>query len=102
MEKLYYTISEVAAMFALAPSTLRFWEKEVRQLQPTTRRTHRYYTQADIDIIRRCLFLRDQNVPVKDWSKRLSMDTRVLDKQQAALDALRSIREDLIVLKNLI
>ncbi len=102
MDKLYFSIAEVASMFSVAPSTLRFWEKEVQQLHPTTRRTHRYYTQADIDIIRRCLFLRDQNVPVKEWSKRLSMDTRGLDKQQAALDALRAIRADLVTLKNLI
>ena len=32
--KLYYSISEVAAMFDVNESLLRFWEKEFPQLNP--------------------------------------------------------------------
>ena len=45
--KLYYSISEVAAMFDVNESLLRFWEKEFPQLNPkkeyasTVRRTLR-------------------------------------------------------------
>ena len=33
-EKLYYTIGEVADMFAVNSSLIRFWEKEFEVLKP--------------------------------------------------------------------
>jgi len=38
--KLYYSISEVAAMFDVNESLLRFWEKEFPQLNPKKGATH--------------------------------------------------------------
>ena len=32
--KLFYSINEVAQMFSLNESTLRYWEKEFKELQP--------------------------------------------------------------------
>lgn len=101
-EKLYYTIREVSEMFSVPQGTLRFWEKEVRQLEPVTKRGRRYYRPCDLDTIRRIMHLREQNVPVKDWSKRLTVDQKGIDKSQAAIEALKAIREELIYLKNLI
>ena len=34
--KLYYSIGEVADMFGVNPSLLRFWEKEFPQISPKT------------------------------------------------------------------
>ena len=34
--KLYYSIKEVAAMFDVSESLLRFWEKEIPTLKPKT------------------------------------------------------------------
>ena len=36
IQKRYFTISEVAKMLDIRPSTLRFWEKEFKKLQPKT------------------------------------------------------------------
>ena len=53
-QKRYFTISEVAKMLELKPSTLRFWEKEFVQIQPKTNaRGKRAYKQEDIDLLRR-------------------------------------------------
>lgn len=100
--KLYYKIREVGEMLDVPMPTLRYWEKEVNSLKPRTIRGHRYYTQDDIDLIRRIIFLRDQNVPVKEWNRRLSLDRRFQDKQQAAIEQLRAIRDELLTLKSLI
>ena len=35
-QKLYYSISEVAKMFDVNESALRFWEKEFPQIAPKT------------------------------------------------------------------
>jgi DNA-binding transcriptional MerR regulator len=54
IQKLYYSISEVAKMLDVKPSLLRFWEKEFKQIQPKTNaRGKRSYKQEDIDVIRR-------------------------------------------------
>jgi len=51
--KLYYSIGEVAAMFDVNETLLRFWEKEFPQINPRkTGRNIRQYTQEDIEQVR--------------------------------------------------
>ena len=48
--KLYYGIQEVAVMFDINASKLRYYEKEFPTFQPKKNRSgDRIYTQADID-----------------------------------------------------
>lgn len=101
-DKLYYTIGEVSAMLGLPLPTLRYWEKEVTQLKPRTNAGRsRFYTQEDIQLLRRLMYLREQNVPMKDWSRRLRTDGTE-DKQQMIYEALKTVREELVELRNLI
>ncbi|MFD2570276.1 MerR family transcriptional regulator [Spirosoma soli] len=56
--KLYYGIKEVAEMFKINASKLRFYEKEFPTFQPKKNRSgDRVYTQADIDHLREILEL---------------------------------------------
>ena len=51
--KLYYSISEVAQMFNVAETLLRFWEKEFPNISPRKAgRGIRQYTKEDIEEIR--------------------------------------------------
>ena len=50
--KLFYSISEVAAMFDANASLIRFWEKEFDIIKPTKNaKGNRLFTQKDIDNI---------------------------------------------------
>jgi DNA-binding transcriptional MerR regulator len=50
IEKLYYTIGEVASMFEVNTSLIRFWEKEFDIIQPKkNKKGNRLFTKADID-----------------------------------------------------
>jgi DNA-binding transcriptional MerR regulator len=50
IEKKYYSIGEVAFMFKVAPSLIRFWEKEFDILSPQkNRKGNRQFTLADIE-----------------------------------------------------
>ncbi len=52
-EKYYYSITEVAEMFKIHASTLRFWEKEFPTLKPDTNlKGNRKYTKKDIELIK--------------------------------------------------
>ena len=51
--KLYYSITEVAKMFGVNESLLRYWEKEFPFLSPKKAGGNiRQYTQADIENVR--------------------------------------------------
>ena len=50
--KLYYSIGEVAAMFGVNASLIRFWEKEFDIIKPhKNAKGNRLFTQQDIDRI---------------------------------------------------
>ena len=50
IEKLYFTISEVAKQFNVATSLIRFWETEFDILKPKkTTKGNRLYTKKDIE-----------------------------------------------------
>ena len=52
-EKKYYSISEVSEICEVKPHTLRFWEKEFKDLKPITRKgNRRYYQKHDIQFIK--------------------------------------------------
>ena len=51
-EKIYYSISEVAGMFDVNASLIRFWEKEFDILQPKkNKKGNRLFTQTDVENI---------------------------------------------------
>ena len=52
--KLYYTLGEVAEMFQLNESTLRYWEQEFPFLRPKTKGPSkvRQYSEKDIEQIK--------------------------------------------------
>ncbi len=53
IEKLYYSIGEVAAMFEVAPSLIRFWETEFEVLKPKkSKKGNRLFTPKDIENLR--------------------------------------------------
>jgi DNA-binding transcriptional MerR regulator len=53
VEKLYYTIGEVASMFNVNPSLIRFWEKEFDIIKPKkNKKGNRFFTIQDIDNFR--------------------------------------------------
>ncbi len=48
--RIYYTIGEVAAMFKVNTSLIRFWEKEFDIIQPKkNKKGNRLFTQKDVD-----------------------------------------------------
>jgi hypothetical protein len=53
IEKLYYSIGEVAEQFNVAPSLIRFWESEFEIIKPKkNRKGNRQFTREDIDNVR--------------------------------------------------
>jgi DNA-binding transcriptional MerR regulator len=53
IEKLFYSIGEVAEMFNVNTSLIRFWEKEFEILQPQkNKKGNRLFTKQDVENLR--------------------------------------------------
>ena len=97
MEKLYYSISEVSELLGVSQSNLRFWEKEFKQLKPRRNaKGTRFYTQDDIQILKKIMFLvNDQRLTLEGAKRRLGQRRDMVQKQQVLADKLRIIRAEL-------
>jgi len=58
IEKIYYTIGEVAEMFQVNTSHIRFWSNEFDVIKPSTnKKGNRLYTQSDIENLKKIYHL---------------------------------------------
>ena len=96
-EKLYYSISEVAEMFSINQSNLRFWEKEFKQLKPRRNdKGTRFYTKEDIQLVKQIMYLiNEQKLTLEGVRKKLSEKKDSIAKQQELTERLRNIRNEL-------
>ncbi len=99
--KLYYSIREVAQMFGINESTLRYWEKEFSQIQPkTNERGVRQYTEKDIEIIRVVYTqVKTRGFKINAVKKMLSTNRSGADKSSQIMETLISARDQLQELK---
>jgi len=99
--KMFYSISEVAEMFDVTESLLRYWEKMFPSIKPKkTARSVRQYTAEDIEDIR----IVHNLVKVRGMKLALAKDIIRKNHQGAKesteiLEKLQSVREELNALK---
>ena len=88
-EQAYRTIGEVAKILdlkdkkykSLSTYTIRFWEKEFKQIKPIMLSGRRYYAKKDIEIISLIKhLLKDQGLTIQGVKK-------ILNKKNNSLDA---------------
>ena len=100
--KLYYSIKEVAEMFGLNESTLRYWETEFPYLKPKTQGPNkvRQYAEKDIEQIK----LIHNLVKVRGFKlaaakKMINANRDGVDRKADVLSRLIEVRDDLQSLK---
>ncbi|HKL96137.1 MAG TPA: MerR family transcriptional regulator [Paludibacteraceae bacterium] len=102
MEKIYYSIAEVAKQFDVNQSLLRFWEDEFDQLSPKRNaKGTRFYTVNDIETIKQIHFLlRVQKLTIAGAKERLKVNKDSVFKQQKIQEKLLSIRKELVAIRH--
>lgn len=102
--KLYYSISEVAQIFDVTETLLRFWEKEFPQISPKkTGRNVRQYTKEDIEQVRlvynlvkvRGLKIAAAREVLKKNKEGMVQTVEVVERLRALKAELQSIRREL-------
>lgn len=100
-QRLYFSISEVAQMFDINESTLRFWEKEFDIIQPrkTTKGT-RFYKQEDIDAVRLVFHLvNERGMTLAGARQKLKDNRETTVRQEEIVNRLKQIKEELLSMK---
>lgn len=102
--KLYYSVSEVAQMFDVSESLLRFWEREFPNIKPhRAGRGVRQYTEDDIQEVRlvyqlvkeRGMTLQGARDALKRGRKGVETHTAVIDRLTAVRDELQALSKEL-------
>ena len=101
IEKLYYTISEVAEQLRLNQSVLRYWESEFNHIQPRkTKKGDRLYTQKDIDDLRMIFHLLKEKGFTIEGAKKFLKENKAPNISLQVLQSLSKIKHQLEQLKN--
>lgn len=94
IEKVYYSIGEVAELFEVRPSLIRYWEKEFDILKPQKNsKGNRLYTRQDIDHLRLIYHLvKERGYTLQGARDKLKSGRDELEKNVEIVDSLYRIR----------
>lgn len=99
--KLYYSISEVAQMFNVNESLLRFWEREFPQIAPKKAgRGIRQYRKEDVETIKLIYHLvKEKGMTLSGARQRLTDNKEVTTRNFEVVSRLKEIREELLAIR---
>jgi len=101
IEKVYFTIGEVADEFNVATSLIRFWESEFSILSPKkNKKGNRQFTKSDIEKLRLIYHLvKERGFTLQGAKDMLENDPDELQDKMEMIASLHSVKEFLIKLK---
>jgi DNA-binding transcriptional MerR regulator len=109
LTKLYYSIGEVASIFDVNTSLIRFWEKEFSQIQPKkNKKGERLFTVKDIELFNKIYQLvKGEGYTLDGAKKALKSKSPALKAEANAtnhvelITKLEKIKEQLLLLKQM-
>lgn len=99
--KLYYSIGEVAQMFDVNESLLRFWEKEFPQIAPKKAgRGIRQYRKEDVETIKLIYHLvKEKGMTLSGARQRLADNKEGATRHFEVITRLKEIKEELLAIR---
>jgi len=102
MEKLYYSISEVADILGESISLVRFWSNSFpKYVKPTrTAKGNRQYKPGDIEALKQIHYLvKEKGMTLDGAEKQLREQRKSVESPVKAINVLKSIREQLVEIR---
>ena len=101
-KKMFYKIGEVADVFGVKPSLIRFWEKEFDVLKPFKNdKGIRYFTEEDMEVFQTIFHLvKEKGHTLESAKKILATRRSAADKQREIYDSLCRIKDFILEIKS--
>ncbi len=104
LTKLYYSIGEVAAIFDVNTSLIRFWEKEFTVIQPKkNKKGNRLFTVKDIEHFNKIYQLvKEQGYTLEGAKKAVKSNGKAVpegNQNEILIQKLEQIKSQLLALK---
>ena len=102
--KLYYSIGEVATMFEVNNSLIRFWEKEFSIIKPKkNKKGNRYFTPKDIENFKIIFHLvKERGYTLNGAKKKLRENKEDTVKNVKIVSQLQAIRTELVAIREVL
>jgi DNA-binding transcriptional MerR regulator len=99
--KLYYSIGEVAALFNVNESLLRYWEKEFDTIKPRKNsKGTRTYTKEDIEAIQQVFYLvKERKMTLSGAKKQLAKNRKTVSAEMEALERLERVKQAILEMR---
>lgn len=98
MERLFYTIGEVADMLGENVSLVRYWSDYFSKFLKPHRNAkgNRMYTSEDIEVLRQIYYLvKSRKMTLEGAVRKMTEDRRSVESRVKAVESLKLIREQL-------
>lgn len=98
MERLFYTIGEVADMLGENVSLVRYWSDYFSKFLKPHRNAkgNRMYTSEDIEVLRQIYYLvKGHKMTLEGAVRKMTEDRRSVESRVKAVESLKLIREQL-------
>jgi len=98
--KKYYSIKEVSEMLEIPESTLRYWEKEFKEINPKKNANGvRHYTLDDIEQIKLVNHLvKEKSLTIKGAKTRMKENPQKTTDTHEIVERLKAVREELLAI----
>jgi DNA-binding transcriptional MerR regulator len=104
IKKIYYSIGEVASMFHVNNSLIRFWEKEFSIIKPKkNKKGNRYFTEKDIENFKIIFHLvKERGYTLDGAKKKLRENKEDTIKNVEIVNQLKDIRAQLVAIREIL
>tara|TARA_B100000886_G_C20413000_1_gene487929 strand:+ start:321 stop:656 length:336 start_codon:yes stop_codon:yes gene_type:complete len=104
IKKIYYSIGEVAAMFNVNKSLIRFWEKEFIIIKPKkNKKGNRYFTENDINNFKIIFHLvKERGYTLDGAKKKLRENKEDTINNVKIVNQLKDIRKQLVAIREIL
>lgn len=104
IKKIYYSIGEVAEMFDVNKSLIRFWEKEFIIIKPKkNKKGNRYFTEKDINNFKIIFHLvKERGYTLDGTKKKLRENKEDTIKNVEIVNKLKDIRTQLVAIREVL
>ncbi len=100
--KIYYSISEVAEMFNVNASLIRYWEKQFKILKPQkNKKGNRFFTKDDIENFKLIYHLvKEKGLTLEGAKKKIKENKEGTINNYNIVQRLQSIKNELIAIRD--